>query len=169
MAGLENYDCEGTLTIDGFSMNRAAWTVQSDEDGNGGLMQVAIYREKRGEDRILAGAAGVIAYPRRLTVTRYDFRLVIVGDVDDAGVGVANAIAGLWDNLRTINGNIFDPGGDNADGTRTFLFTWAGGRQMTGDGHVLAIIPQQVYLDTKKSVMVATLQTSFPYGIEEVP
>ena len=99
MAGLNGYDCEGTLTIGGISMNRLAWGVFGDESGTGGLVPLWVQTEQRGQDRVLPGAAGVIAYRRRETVTRHDLRILVVGDVDSAGAPVADHAEGLAANL----------------------------------------------------------------------
>jgi hypothetical protein len=79
---LNSYDCEGTLTVGGISLNTPAWAVQGDEDGALGLLALWVVTEQRGQDRLLPSVAGVIPYKRRETATRHDLRMLIVGDVD---------------------------------------------------------------------------------------
>lgn len=161
--GLNNYDCEGTLTIDSISMNRAAWAVLGDETGTGGLLPLWVYTEQRGEDRLLPNATGVVPYQRRETVTRHDLRLVVVGDVDLNGSAVSNSREGLAANLTYLETNIFQPTGAT-DGTLAASITVFGASARTADIHVLGFQPQEYHLGDTDSVLVGTLKISIPGG-----
>lgn len=163
MAGIEDYDCEGTLTIGGVSMNRPAWAVLGDELGTNGLLQFVVLGERRGEDRVLPGAAGVIPYRRRLTSTRYDLRILVAGDVDENGTPTANALQGLIANLLYLYNNVVaDPGG--TDGTRAATLDLPGQSQMSADVHVIGLEPQQYKVGDSAAVFSGTLQLSIPAG-----
>lgn len=136
MPGLTDYDCEGTLTIDGISMNRPAWGIIPDENGNGGLLQVITTVDVRGEDRVLPGASGVIPYRRRRTATRYTFRLIVTGDVDENGNPNADAKMGLIDNLLYLRDNVVDPL-TTGDGTVPAIWTLPDASTLEADVHVM--------------------------------
>lgn len=163
MAGLSNYDCEGVLTIGGISMNRAAWAVVGDEQGAGGLLPMWFQTEQRGQDRLLPGAAGVIAYKRRETVTRHDLRILVVGDVDQAGAAVVNAAEGLAANLAYLESNVVQPT-NLTDGTRAATLTVPGLAQRSANIHVLGLVTQTYRLNSTGSLFIGTLQISIPSG-----
>lgn len=162
MAGLNAYDCEGTLTIGAVSMNRAAWAVLGDETGQGGMMQLATGGEQRGSDRLLPSSTGVIAYPRRLTVTTADLRLLIVGDVDETGALNADKKIGLVDNIDYIYDNVVTPTG-TGDGTRAATLDLPGQVQRSANIHVIGMVQQQ-YLLGDNPIWVGTLRISIPGG-----
>jgi hypothetical protein len=163
MAGLSSFDCEGVLTIGGISMNRAAWAVVGDETGLGGLLPLWIQTEQRGQDRLLPGAVGVIAYRRRETVTRHDLRILVVGDVDQAGATVANAAQGLAANLAYLETNVVQPT-NLTDGTRAATLTVPGLATRSANIHVLGLVPQTYRLNSAGSIFIGTLQISIPSG-----
>lgn len=164
MAGLENYDCEGTVTIGGVSMNRPAWALFGDEQGNGGLLPLIFRADQRGEDRILPFAGGVVPFQRRTTATRHDFRLTVTGDVDSAGAVNVDSEAGLVTNLAYLWTNIVKPTA-LTDGTRTFSYTAPGGTVRTGTVHVLGLEPVRYHLNGRSSIFVGVLQVSIPAGL----
>lgn len=163
MAGLNSYDCEGTLTIGGISMNRLAWGVFGDEEGQGGLLPLWVQTEQRGQDRVLPGATGVIAYRRRETATRHDLRLLVVGDVDSAGAPVADHAEGLAANLAYLESNVVQPT-NLTDGTRAATLTVPGQTIRTADIHVLGLVPQTYRVGSTGSLFIGTLQISIPSG-----
>lgn len=73
-------------------------------------------REKRGDDQLLPGAAGVIGRPRRRTVVRMSFPMVIDGAFDLDGNLRADPWAGLDANTDHLMANVVDAVG-GADGT----------------------------------------------------
>jgi hypothetical protein len=149
VAGIENYDCDGTLQIGSVIMNRPAWMIGADESGEGGLLALITNIEQRGQDRILPTATGVIPYPRRNTATVHELRLLVVGDVDQAGADVADPTAGLVANLRYIMTNVVTPPGGTA-GTRAATYTPpGGGTAATGNIHVTGLRQEGYYLRAK--------------------
>jgi hypothetical protein len=167
---LVNTTLEGSLTIDAVSMNPAsgAWGVVG--DGRvGGLLDLWAAFDVRGQDRTLPGATGVIAYPRRMTVTRKDLRLLVVGDVDSVGAPVADAVEGLEANLEVIRSTVLAPV-VSSTGTRAAVLTMPSGATRTADIHVLGLVTQQYMLSSvvdgcsQGAIFIGTLQISIPSG-----
>lgn len=165
---LQNTALEGTLTIDGIEMTNdfGAWGIVGDEQGRGGLVHLWTKFDVRGQDRVLPGATGVIAYPRRMTVTRCDLRLLVVGDVDgQTGVAATNSIETLADNLEYLRAQVLAPV-VSSSGTRSATLTVPGATSRTADIHVLGLVIQSYMLgqDCDGSIAVTTLQISIPVG-----
>lgn len=166
---LANYDIEGSLVIDGESMNRPAWAVLGDERGTGGLVHLWVEFDVRGQDRILPTATGVIPYQRRLTATRKDLRLLVVGDVDETGTPVANPTEGLEANLEYLRANTFAPVASST-GTRAATLTMPSGATRDADIHVLGVVVQSYVLGkiiddcAQGAIAITTLQISIPTG-----
>ena len=163
---LRHTTLEGTLTIDGVSLNPAngAWAVLGDEMGRGGLVHLWSKFDVRGQDRILPGVTGVIAYPRRLTVTRVDLRFLIVGDViGQTGAPATDAIEGLATNVEYIRANVLAPVASST-GTRSATLTIPGQVNRTANVHVLGMTNQSYMLDSCGSISVNTLHLSIPSG-----
>lgn len=106
---------DGDLKISGVPMRCPAWAVLD-------LTELWLEAEKRGRDRVVAGAGGVITNPRRRTITRVDLSLVMTGAVDRLGVEYANEWQGWKDNLAYLNANVIAPPALPAT-TRTALLT----------------------------------------------
>jgi hypothetical protein len=118
----------------------------------------------RGQDRVLPGATGVIAYPRRLTATRYDLRLLVVGDVDgQTGDAVADARAGLAANLEYLRVNVLAPV-SSSTGTRAATLTVPGLSSRAANVHVLGLVTQSYVMQACGAIFVGTLQISVPAG-----
>lgn len=163
---LRNNDIEGTLTIGGISMNPAngAWGVLGDERGEGGLVKLWADYDVRGEDRLLPGATGVIPYQRRMTVTRHDLRLLVVGDIlGETGAPVADSRSGLRANLEYLRVNVFAPV-VSTSGTRAATLTVPGAAARSANIHVLGVVTQSYGLVECGSIWVGTLQISIPLG-----
>lgn len=94
------------MTINSVVMNCPAWLVGADEQGQGGLLPLYYRFDKRGDNRIIPGGVGVIAYPKRVTETVVGLRLAVTGDVNSSGVVNADARAGLATNLKYIADNV---------------------------------------------------------------
>jgi hypothetical protein len=165
MAGLINFDCEGTLTIGGVLMNRLAFMTQADEDGNGGLSQFLTLADQRGEDRILPGTAGVIAYKRRLTVTKLTIRLVVIGDVLYSGSIPSTPKIGLFTNLKYIYDNVVAPTG-TGDGTRSMSVVLPGPFTGSGTAHITRMdtVTQKISEGSGPAVWEGQLGISIPAG-----
>jgi hypothetical protein len=161
--GLTNFQPEGNLTISGIDMNRSAWAVLGDERGEGGLVRLWFEFDVRGEDRILPGVTGVIAYQRRITAKRHDLRTLVVGDVDQAGNPVADPAIGLENNLEYLRANVLAPVATST-GTRAAVLTLPSGATRTADVHVLGMTTQSYMLGPCGSILVGTLHISIPTG-----
>lgn len=166
MAGLYDYDVDGTLVIGGVSMNCPAWMVGADENGDGGLLSLVTTTEQRGSDRILPSATGVIAYPRRKTVTEHEFRIVVIGEVDRNGVPAADHNAQLVTNLQYLVTNVVNPVG-TGDGTRAATYTPPGSSALTADIHVVGLVQRSYALAVAqgdKAIWEGRLLISVPGG-----
>lgn len=165
---LQNITLEGTLTIGGVSMANAfgAWGVVGDENGRGGLLHLWAGFSVRGEDRLLPSATGVIAYPRRMTATRHDLNLLIVGDVDgQTGATATDAVETLADNIEYLRANVIAPVASSS-GTRAATLTVPGQSLRSADIHVLGLVIQRYMLmaSCQGSIAITTLQISIPEG-----
>lgn len=163
MPGIETYDCEGTLTIGGISMNRPAWAVLGDETGAGGLLQLVTTASQRGQNRTVPSAAGTIAYRRRLTTTSHELRLLVVGDVDQNGAPVANPQQGLAINLSYLYTNVVAPVA-SATGTRAATLAIPGLATLTADIHVTGLLQTEYHIGQTTSAWVGRLQIEVPAG-----
>lgn len=160
---LVNYEAEGNLTIGGIDMNRPAFAIVGDENGVGGLVQLWAEFDVRGEDRLLPSATGVIPYPRRMTSKRFDFRLLVVGDVNQAGTPVADSRLGLQANLEYLYTNVLAPV-VSSTGTRAATLLMPSAATRTANIHVLGLVTQSYHLSECDSIYIGTLQTSIPTG-----
>jgi hypothetical protein len=162
---LAGYDAEGNLTIGSIDMNRPAWAVIGDERGEGGLLQLWADFDVRGEDRILPSAAGVIAYPRRITATRKDLRLLVVGDVDHTGAPTVDSLIGLQNNIEYIRSNVLEPV-VSTTGTRAATLLLPSGSTRTANIHVLGVVTQSYGFAAGcgGAIWIGTLQISIPAG-----
>jgi hypothetical protein len=163
---LQHTDIEGTLTISSISMNptNGAWAVIGDEQGRGGLVHLWSKFDVRGEDRLLPTATGVIAYPRRITVTRCDLRLLIVGDIiGQTSAPASDSIEGLAANIEYLRAQILAPV-VSSTGTRAATLTVPGQSNRTANIHVLGMVTQSYQLGICGALAVCTLQISIPGG-----
>jgi len=163
---LQHNSDEGTLTVDGISLNNAfgAWGVYGDKTGQGGLLKLWNDFDVRGDDRILPSATGVIAYERRVTATRHDLTLTVVGDVNgQTGATVMDCRVGLQDNMDYLMTNVILPPGTST-GTRSASLSMFSGGPRTADIHVLRTTTQLYHIDECGSIWVATLHISIPGG-----
>lgn len=162
---------DGVLTIGSISMNptNGAWGIIGDERGEGGLVKLWVDYDVRGQDRILPSATGVIAYPRRMTATRHDLRLIVVGDVIGAtSAPSADTRSGLRQNLEYLRTNVFAPV-VSTSGTRAATLTVPGAAARTAAIHVLGVVTQTYNLTPASdgcglSIWIGTLQISIPGG-----
>ena len=163
MTGLNDYACEGTLTIGGVSMNRLAWACLGDESGRGGLITMLTGVEQRGEDRIIPSVTGVIAYPRRLTKVSHELRILVVGDVDLNGSNTADPLVGLVANLDYLYTNVVAPV-VSTTGTRAATVDWPGLATRSADIHVLALTSTKYVLVDQRPAWEGMLRISIPAG-----
>lgn len=163
---LRNTQNEGTLEISGINMNPAngAWGIVGDERGQGGLVHLWSKFDVRGEDRLLPGAVGVIPYPRRMTGTRVDLRLLIVGDVvGQTGALATDATEGLATNIEYLRTNVVAPV-VSSTGLRSAVLEVPGQSDRTALIHVLGLVTQSYMLGECGAIAVTTLQISIPEG-----
>lgn len=163
---LQNTTLEGVLTIGSISMSPAngAWGIVGDEQGRNGLVHLWAGFDVRGEDRILPSATGVLAYPRRITATRRDLRLLIAGDViGQTGAAATDARVGLATNFEYLRANVLAPV-VSATGTRAATLTVPGLATRSANIHVLGLVTQSYMLTECGSIAVCTLQISIPSG-----
>ncbi len=163
---LAHNDNDGILTIGTVSMNPAngAWGVLGDKDGQGGLVQLWVEYDIRGQDRILPGVPGVIAYQRRMTVTRHDLRFLVVGDIDgQTSLPVMDQRIGLQDNLSYLHEEVFAPV-DSSTGMRYASLEMPGGELREAFIHVLGVKTQTYHLNECGSIWIGTLQIDIPGG-----
>lgn len=163
MAGLSDYDCDGTLVIGGISMNRPAWMVGGDDQGEGSLIDLITMVEQRGEDRVLPLAGGVIAYRRRNTVTAHELRLIVVGDVNPSGTPTpSDHRLSLTNNLQYLMANVVAPVASTS-GTRAATYTPPDGVALTADIHVVGLRKRELWLGTG-AYWLGDLLISIPAG-----
>lgn len=163
MPAIEDFDCEGVLTLGALVMSTPAWAVLGDEDGQGGLIQLWLGGDKRGDDRILPTETGVIPYPRRITATRYDLRLIVTGDVDNLGAPYADPRLGLETNLGVLQNYLVDSADSVTQGTIAgSLVTVAG--TYAADVHVLGIQTVRYHLSAVATIFEGLIQISVPAG-----
>lgn len=133
-------------------MQREAWYVE--------LSPLWATPDVRGTDRILPGVAGVKAYRRRLTVTRYSLPFYITGQYDRLGNVTADPFSGLAANLAWLYDELLLPL-TTGDGTQTAVWTPPGQSPITAAVHVLGI-PEPSF--NPAAVAVTTLELSVPGG-----
>lgn len=129
--GIVGYGCAGTVKIGAVLLNCPAWDVP---DPSG----LWITGDVRGSDRLIPGAAGVLPFRRRRTVTEYTLDMVIVGMVDETGAEYEDALAGLELNLETLRVGVVEPT-NTGNGTRAAVLTLPSGLTRTADVHVLGL------------------------------
>ena len=145
-------DCMGSLSISGIALGGPAWCVTD-------LSPLYETAEVRGTDRLLPSAAGVVAYPRRATVTRVDLNMVIAGGFDRFGVAYTDTKRGLYLNWKFLVDNLVaSPGG--ATGTRSAVLTTPALTTLSGSVHVQRLRPGI----TPGPYMLAVLELSIPAG-----
>lgn len=156
MGAILDYGCSGTLTIGSVALNGPAWDIPN-------LTALWIEYDQRGNDRILPGAAGVIPYRRRMTATRHDLTIFIIGDVDRLGAAYGNATTGLATNVAYLDANVITPTG-SGDGTRAATLTRPGLSSLTANVHVLGFRQTSVAIGDTQAIMEGVLQISIPSG-----
>ena len=145
--------CHGSLAIDGVDLHTMAWCVPD-------LSALWGTPDVRGSDRLLPGSAGVIAYPRRRTVTRYSLPLLVNGHWDEDGIEHGDPEAQLARNWAYLQDNLLDQPG-TADGTRTAVWTLPDANVVVADVHVLGTAAPTIVAGT---VLRTTLELSVPGG-----
>jgi len=116
------------LSIGSVPLSTPAWEILD-------LSPLWDMSDVRGQDRLIPGEDGVVAYPRRPTVSLRSLPLIIFGSGDPEGASVTNQRRQLFDNIEELIDTVFaSPGGD---GTRTATLHLPGSGTLTGPVHVL--------------------------------
>lgn len=145
-------DRYGWIELDGVSMSTPAWCTHD-------LSALWGTPDLRGDDRLLPGVVGVIAYRRRATVTRLSLPFLVVGQYDRDGVEYPDPFIGLQTNLAYLMANVLLPT-NTGDGTREMVWYLPDGGDVTVDVHVLGYRPGL----TLEGVARGTLELSVPGG-----
>lgn len=154
MPSLTYNSAAGNLTIGGIAMMCPAWVVLNLHE----LWQPA---DQRGEDRLIPGTAGVVAYPRRDTVTRRSLQMLISGTHDRTGAATSSPLAGLQANIDYLRANVVAPTG-TGDGTRSAVLTMPDATTRTEPIHVVGLEFGDVREDGQW--VKAVLSISIPTG-----
>lgn len=160
MPGFNYSTIEGNLTLNGVPMKTRAWTCPD-------LTPLWLPPSVRGQDRLLPGAAGVRAYPRRKTVTEYALDFRVSGMADMNGNVVSGSGNGpeefeqLELNMNYLRQNVLDADVSiNPNGTIPGVLTMPSGNVRTAAVHVLGFT-----VNTRVShILQGTLDISIPAG-----
>lgn len=143
---------DGTLTIDGVTMQRQAFAVLD-------LWPLLDGPEQRGEDTRIPGRPGVLSNPRRADATTRALRMIIDGTYTVAGELADDPRTQMWRTVRWLRTNVADPT-YLTDGTRV-------ARIVLRDGTVLQgpVTVGPLRLGEQGGPMArATLQITMPAG-----
>jgi hypothetical protein len=115
--------CNGTLTVDSFSLNTPGWMVYN-------LSSLWFEANYRGTNRPIPRYPGTIGYPKRLDP--YDFSLVfwVTGLLDGSGAPWSDPWEGLEQNLEDLWDAVFSPV-TSGDGARGCTLTTPSGTDRT--------------------------------------
>jgi len=134
MAGLTWTTTAGDLTIGGVAMNCAGWKLLGDS-----LARLWMPADQRGDDRLIPGAAGVLAQRRRNTATTVSLEMLISGLADRNGTAASGTyVAQLYTNIVYLRDNVVAPTG-TGDGTRSAVLTPPTGAALTEPVHVVGL------------------------------
>lgn len=161
MAGLHISLIDGNLSVDGIPMRTHAWCVLD-------LRPLWMPSAIRGSDKVLPGATGVRAYPRRKTITEVTLPIVISGAADRNGipptVGAPGLKAALFTQLEVnvayLRANVIDPNFVTTDGTRAVILTMPSGSTRTGNVHITGLTVSSM----DQHIMACDLTISLPGG-----
>lgn len=147
--------CQGTVTVDGILMHRLGWEL---------FDLSALYGQPalRGSNRILPSTPGVVAYPMRLTESRYSLPLLVTGhwDVDDDYSDPDDIWSVLADNVAFLMANVLLPPGV-AIITRTFEWAAPNGDNVTAEVQVLESQPP---VTLGSATQISTMEILVPDG-----
>lgn len=146
--------CQGSVTIDGLLMHRLAWELYDLSELHGTPTQ-------RGGNRIVPGNPGTVAYPPRLTQSRYSLPLLVCGDwnLNDDYVTPDDRWEQLEINMDYLLTGVMLPTGSGG-GTQTLIWTRPSGATTTSQVQVLPSQPPTglgeaaVYLTTLELLAV---------------
>lgn len=116
--------CEGKLTLNGLLLHDSCIMATD-------LSMLVDGGDTRGDDILVPGAAGVLAEPRRLTVTRRDVPFWLIGGLSWSGVE-QEPRQGLIDNFDVLYAAV-GVGEQTGDGTVVASLQEPGGGTRTAD------------------------------------
>lgn len=134
--------------IDSIPSDTPAWRCQN-------LYELWAPAQTRGEDLIIPGAAGVVANPRRKTVTKRSLAIAVFGSEDWEGDPYSDERVGLeanWFHLSTV----WSPGGDE----RPVVLHLPSGATRSGSAHIERFEP----VGRAPGWIAATLDLSLALG-----
>lgn len=117
--------------------------------------------DQRGEDRLVPGSAGVVANPRRNTVTRVNLRMLVFGWKDWNGAAHATHRAGIGKNSAKLQAAMTSPP-TTAGGTRTATYHLDGLPAVSKPVHVLG---DMTFVGYGPYALRGVLRLSFPEGL----
>src|SRR5436305_11139291 len=126
------------------------------------LSQLLDGPDQRGTDRILPGAVGVVAFPRRITISKRQCPMTIYGDHDTSGNDTADQCAGLEANITWLIQNVLAIPG-TSDGCRAGYLHLAGG-VVLGPKRVRVLSPLQLGAYGPRNQR-GVLSLEFPSGV----
>lgn len=157
MPGLIDYACQGTLEIEGVSMNNPAWSVID-------ISPLWAAFDTRGQNRLIPGAQGTIAYRKRLTERDHPLAIVIIGDVDENGDPHDDPVEGLEFNLDTLLA-VLQP--DSA-ATKAATLTLPSGTTRTAEVQIegFEVIRTEIDIATQTyAAMEGVINMTIPQGV----
>lgn len=125
---LTGFDCMGTLTISGVSLNGPAWMAMN-------LERLWWQAAVRGEDRLMPGVPGMLPYRRRITETQHDLEFFVCGDCNQSATTFGDGLIGVQTNLDFLWANVFSPINSNP-GTRVATLLMPNGASRSANVHV---------------------------------
>lgn len=158
MPALIDYACQGTIEIDGVPLNTPAWSVTSD------MSPLWFAFDTRGQNRLIPGAQGTIAYRKRINERDHSFGILIIGDVDEMGDPHADPVQGLEDNVDTLLA-VLQP--DSA-ATKAALITMPSGATRGAEIQIEGFEPVRSEIDTtygQFAAMEAIINITVPLGV----
>jgi hypothetical protein len=157
MPALIDYACQGSLTIDSLSLNTPAWSVVD-------LTPLWAAFDTRGQNRLIPGASGVVAYRKRITERDHSLAIVIIGDVDENGDAHTDPVAGLEDNLDTLMA-VLAP---DAGATKSAVLTLPSGTTRTAEVQIESFEVIRTEIDVVSSqfaAMEGIITMTIPAGV----
>lgn len=156
-AGLERRldTCQGTVEIDGFDMHRLAVELFD-------LSELYGQPALRGDNRLMPGTPGTIAYAPRITQTRFSLPLLVNGhwDLNDDYVAAADIWDQLAENIADLMAGVLLPTGSGG-GTRTLVWTVPSVGTVTSEVQVLQSQPP---VTLGSATIITTLELLAPDG-----
>jgi hypothetical protein len=157
MPGLVDYACQGALEIDSVSLNTPAWSVVD-------ITPLWAAFDTRGQNRLIPGASGVVAYRKRITERDHPLAIVIIGDVDENGDPHDDPVEGLEFNLDTLLAVLMP----DADASKPATLTLPSGTTRTAQVQIESFEVVRTEIDIENltyAAMEGVIQMTIPAGV----